>query len=411
MVCQATKKLLVTVLLFVALAQSTNAETRWPGWRGPHGDGHSTETTLPVQWTEQNVVWKADLPGRGQSSPVVWDDHIFLTASEDDGRQRLVLCLSRKTGDIVWKQVAWTGDPEKVHVMNPWASATCVTDGQRVVAFFGRGGLHCFDMDGKKLWSRELGLFEGPWGTAASPVIVGDLVIQNCDADDEAYLLGVDKHTGETIWKTPRTTVRGWSTPILVETGARQELVMNGHTGVNAYDPATGKELWYCKGDNGRGTPTVAPYKDMLIAVSGRPGDMFAMRAGGNGTVNASHEVWRTSRRGGRDLPSPTVVGDYLVVVSLKPGLATCYEAATGKELHKIRLDGNFSASPIVANGLLFIPNENGETFALRPGKQLEIVARSKVNSDSSEIFRASLTPSDGQWLLRSDRVLYCIGK
>ncbi len=400
-----------TVLLLVA-SQAVNlaAETNWTRWRGPQGNGH-TDQKLPVQWSEQDVVWRTDLPGRGQSSPVVWGDRIFLTAALEDGRERVVLCLNRKDGRILWQKTAWTGSPEKTHAMNPWASATCATDGQRVVAFFGKGGLHCYDMEGNKLWSRDLGSFEGPWGTAASPIIVGDLVIQNCDADETAYLLGVDKQTGADVWRTPREAVRGWSTPIVVENNGRTELVVNGHVGINAYDPQSGKELWFCKGSTGRGTPTLAAYKDILISVCGRPGEMVAVRGGGQGDVSGTHEAWRTARRGGRDLPSPTVVGDHLMVLSFRPGIASCYDAASGNELWKERLAGEFSASPIVANGMLFIPNEQGETFVIRPGEKLDVVARNRVNSKPEEIFRASLAPSDGQLLLRSDRALYCIGK
>jgi outer membrane protein assembly factor BamB len=293
--------------------------------------------------------------------------------------------------------------------MNTFASATCATDGEVVIAFFGRGGIHAYDFAGKKLWSRDLGLFEGPWGTGSSPIIVGDLVIQNCDAENSASIVGFDKRTGKTVWDTPRERLRGWSTPLLVEMPERTEIVVNGERGVNAYDPATGKELWFCKGDSGRGTPTVTRHEDILIAVSGRPGDMFAMRSGGSGTVNDTHEVWRTTRKGARDLPSPIVVGDYLIVVSPQPGLATCYDAATGKELDKIRLEGNFSASPITAKGLVYIPNEAGDVYVLEPGPQLKVVAKNEVVSSDEEVFRASLTPSRGELLLRSDRVLYCV--
>ncbi len=401
------------MLLFLLIScAATRADNNWPQWRGPQGDGHSGEMNLPVEWDASDVAWRADLKGLGHSSPVIWGERIFLTSALDGGRQRLVMCLDRRNGRVLWEQVAWTGEPEPTHNMNMHASATCATDGERIVAFFGRGGgLHCFDMNGTPLWSRDLGQFEGPWGTAASPIIVGDLVIQNCDAENEAFLLAVDKRTGADVWRTPREKLRGWSTPIVIDTGVRREIVLNGERGVDAYDPATGKHLWFCRGDTGRGTPTVVPFKDMLIAVNGRPGDMIAVRPGGNGTVNGSHEVWRTPRRAGRDLPSPIVVGEYLFVVNLKPGIASCYDAATGTELSKLRLDGNFSASPIAANGLVYIPSEEGNVYVLKLGKELQVVSRNSIGPDDEEIFRASLTPCDGQIFCRSDRVLYCIGK
>ena len=388
-----------------------HAESNWPAWRGPLGTGISDSTDLPVTWNDSKIRWKIQLPGQGQSSPVVWGDKIFLTAAEEAGRRRIVMGLDRATGELLWQEVAWTGEPEPTHKMNAFASATCVTDGEVVVAFFGRGGIHAYDPAGKKLWSRDLGLFEGPWGTAASPIMVGDLVIQNCDADDKASIIGLDKRTGKTVWETPRERLRGWSTPLLVGTPQRTEIAVNGEHGVTAYDPLTGKELWFCKGDRGRGTPTVTRHEDILIAVSGRPGDMFAMRPGGSGTVNDTHEVWRTTRKGGRDLPSPIVVGNYLVVVSLQPGIATCYDVVTGKELDRIRLEGNFAASPIAAKGLVYIPNEAGDVYVMEPGVKLKVVAKNQIASGDEEIFRSSITPSQGELLLRSDRVLYCVSQ
>lgn len=397
-------------LLSISVASVANAEKRWAQWRGPLGTGVSNETTLPIEWTVDDVAWKTELPGKGQSSPTVWDDRIYLTSATDDGRGRVVMCLQRSDGTILWEKTAWTGDPEESHSMNGWAASTCATDGERVVAFFGRGGLHCFDMDGKPLWSRDLGKFEGPWGTGASPVIIDDLVIQNCDADDAAYLLGVNKDTGKDVWRTERLKKRGWSTPVLVTADGRRELIINGHLGMNAYDPKSGKELWFCKGDWGRGEPTVVTHKDIVIAVSGRPGDMFSVRPGGNGTVTETHGGWRTPRKTGRDLPSPVVVDDYLMVMSMQP-FAYCYDATNGELLDKQRLKGRFIASPIAAGGLIYVPNESGSTFVIRPGKIMEIVAVNTVGSGDEEVFRASLTPCEGQLLCRSDRVLYCIGR
>ncbi|MCA9119669.1 MAG: PQQ-binding-like beta-propeller repeat protein [Planctomycetaceae bacterium] len=400
--------LLLYVLAFGTLGP-LRAESNWPAWRGPLGTGVSDATDLPVTWNDSNIRWKTALEGRGQSSPIVWEDKIFLTAAEGEGRERIVMGLDRATGEIRWQDVAWVGEPEPTHKMNTFASATCATDGEVVVGFFGRGGIHAYDPDGKKLWSRDLGPFEGPWGTGASPIIFQDLIIQNCDAENQASIIGLDKWTGKTVWETPRERLRGWSTPVIVQTPQRVEVVVNGELGVNAYDPTSGRELWFCKGDRGRGTPTVTRFEDLLIAVSGRPGDMFAMRTGGNGIVNDSHEVWRTKRKGGRDLPSPIVVGKYLVVVSLQPGLATCYDASTGKELDKLRLEGNFAASPISAKGLIYIPNEAGEVYVLEPGEELKVVARNSLSVSDEEIFRASITPSQQELLIRSDRVLYCV--
>jgi outer membrane protein assembly factor BamB len=396
-------------LLALCFACALRAETNWPRFRGPLGTGQSSETGLPVEFGPGDVAWKTPIEGRGQSSPVIWGEKIFLTTASKDGAHRYALCVDRKGGKILWQTEApWTGAAEELHKMNCYASASCATDGEHVAAFFGRGGLHCFDPSGKRLWSLDLGEFAGPWGTAASPVIVGDLVIQNCDAENDAFLLAVNKQTGEVAWKTPRPRLRGWCTPVLIDVGGRQELVLNGERGVNAYDPATGKDLWFCKGDSGRGTPSVAPYRDLLVSVNGKPGDMIAVKPGGSGTVE---EVWRVARKSGRDLPSPLIIGDRLFVTSMT-GIGTLYDPATGETVATERIGGNYSASPIAAQGLIFLPSEEGEVVVLKAGESsLEVVARSAVGASSGEIFRASLAPSEGQLFCRSDRVLYCIGQ
>lgn len=397
-------------LAIVALGSPCRGEANWPRWRGPHENGHSSETDLPVKWDAHSVAWKVTLPGHGQSSPIIWGERIFLTTAIDNGRERRVLCVDRTSGKILWQKTAWTGEPEKSHIMNGWASASCATDGQVVVAFFGIGGLHAYSLDGKELWSRNLGEFPGPWGVAACPVIVGDRVIQNCDADENAYLIALDTHSGKTVWKTERPDHRGWSTPIVIGEDGHKELVLNGHDAVRAYDPASGKELWSCRSFNGRGEPTVTPAGDLLCCVNGLSGDIYAVRPGGHGDVTGTHMAWHTPRRGKRDIPSPIVIGNYITVVDMK-GIATCYDAPTGRELWKSRIGENFSSSPIAAGGLAYFQSEDGTTVVLRPGPKTDIVARNALDASSDEIFRASLVPSEGQIFARSDRVLYCIGK
>jgi outer membrane protein assembly factor BamB len=219
-------------LVLILLVRGVHAESNWPAWGGPDGSNHSHADDLPLKWSKQSVVWKTALPGIGQSTPVIWGDQIFLTTAQDSGQKRIVLCADRQSGKILWERTAWTGTPEETHKMNGWASATCATDGEVVVAFFGRGGLHAYRATGEHLWTRDLGAFAGPWGTAASPRIVGDLVIQNCDSESPAALLALDKNTGATVWQAERESMRGWSTPLLVQADGRQQLVLNGHGGV-----------------------------------------------------------------------------------------------------------------------------------------------------------------------------------
>jgi outer membrane protein assembly factor BamB len=396
--------------LFVTATSVQSADSHWPRWRGPLENGHSTDSNMPVKWSTDNVTWKTKLPGSGQSSPVIWGDRIFLTSALEKGKERIVLGLSRTTGKIEWQHTAWTGKPEPVHDMNGWASATCVTDGDVVIAFFGRGGIHAYSLDGKPMWSKNLGDFESPWGVASCPVMVDDLVIQNCDADVDAYMVALNKKTGEEVWRTKRRDHRGWSTPILVTTVDRRELVLNGHEGVQAYDPKTGKELWFCKGFNGRGEPTVTPAGDLLCVVNGLAGDFYSVRPGGNGDVTSTHMAWHTPRKGGRDCPSPIVVGNYIIICNMA-GIATCYDATDGHIYWSDRLAGKHSASPIAANGLVYFISEDGVTRVIKPGPTLQVVSENSLPAGDDEIFRSSFGIADGKVFIRSTSMLYCIGK
>lgn len=403
---------LLAGLMSVCLCQTViGADGDWPQWRGPASDGHSAETNVPVKWDEKSIVWKTELPGNGQSSPVIAGVRIFLTAEQKQGRERIVFCVDRTSGKIVWKETVWTGEPEKSHAMNGWASATCATDGEHVVAFFGRGGLHGFRVDGKKLWSRDLGPFEGPWGTGASPVIVGQTVVQNLEADGEAAIAAFDLETGKTVWQTPRDVPQrgGWSSPVLT-LGEKPEIVLNGFNGVTGYEPQTGKKLWFCKSFAGRGEPTAVPGNGFVFLLNGLQGDFYAVRPGGMGDVTGSHMAWHSPRKAGRDQPSPIVANGVITVVSMD-GVGVGYDENTGTELWKDRLSGKFTSSPIAANGLVYFQSDSGETVVINSGTKLDIVSRNALPIESDEIFRASLTPSRGQMFSRSNKTLYCLGK
>lgn len=383
-------------------------EARWPQWRGGARDGHVKDAPIPKEWNTESVAWKAPLPGSGQSSPVIWNDKIFLTSAIDGGKQRVVFCLSARDGSQLWQHVAWTGEPEKSHPMNGWASATCATDGEVVAAFFGKGGLHVYSLDGQRLWQKDLGVFESPWGVAACPIIVGDTIIQNGDSDKDAFLEAFDRKTGKSVWRRERPNHRGWSTPLVWNDGSRDVIVLNGHTGVTAYDPATGAELWFRKNGAGRGEPTITPGNQLLFVVCGLAGDMAALRP--SKTSESPTSAWTAPRRGGRDLPSPICVGNYLLVTSMN-GIATCYDATTGKDLWKERLNGQFSSSPIAAGGLIYQTNEAGETLVIEPAESYKLVARNVLKPEPDELFRASLAAVNGQLFIRSTKYLYCIGK
>jgi outer membrane protein assembly factor BamB len=238
------------------------------------------------------------------------------------------------------------------------------------------------------------------------------MVIQNCDAEGDSYIIAVNKQNGETLWQTSRGPMPrgGWSTPIVIDVGSKRELVLNGEYGVTGYDPATGKQLWFCQGFNGRGTPSPVFDGKLLFVITAKPGDSFALRPGGSGDVTGSHMVWHTRRDGGRNLSSPALVGKYLLTVTMS-GIGTCYESSTGMHVLTERLEVNFTASPVVAGGLLYIQNETGHTLVIRPGQELDVVARNDLGAVDGEIFRSSLAASEGQIVFRSDRALYCVAK
>lgn len=389
-----------------------DANRQWSEFRGPTSDGHSPHQNIPVRWDAKSVRWKTDLPAAGHSSPVIWGDRVFLSGAiqQPTGVQRHMFCIDRRSGVLLWNTAVASGEGEKLHKMNSWGTPSCATDGTCVVGFFGPGGLHCLDLDGKLLWSRQLGSFPGAWGIGASPIFVGDTVVQNCDAEGASYLIALDKMTGQDRWRQPRADKPrgGWSTPVLAETPQGPQLLLNGEFGVDAYDPQTGTPLWNCRGFNGRGTPMPVSRDGVVYMVNGKSGDVYAVRTGGQGDVTETHMVWNTPRRGGRDLPSPVLVDQTLVVFGMA-GVVSGYDAADGTELFKERLGGNYSGSPIVAGGLVYALSDTGEVSVLKIGRTMEVVSRNRVGASDEEIFRSSPTTADGMLLIRSDRRLYCI--
>ncbi|MGI9468385.1 MAG: PQQ-binding-like beta-propeller repeat protein [Rubripirellula sp.] len=409
----AAKATVATTLVVVNVGSSMAAEpVHWSRFRGPEGTGISEAKKVPVNFGEGNVVWQTKLPVSGHSSPIQWGDRIFLTGAtaqgDGDGIERHVLCLDAKSGAVLWDKTAAVVAGESLHKMNSWATPSCVTDGERVIAFFGAGGLHCFDNDGEKVWSKQLGTFPGGWGVGASPIIFKETVIQNCDAEGDSYLIALDRKTGNEVWRTPREAKPrgGWSTPIVIDANGQSELILNGEFGVASYDPNTGEPLWTCSGFNGRGTPVPVWGHGLLYVVNGKSGDVYAVRPGGRGDVTETHMAWHTDRRGGRDLPSPILVGECLVAISMS-GIATGYDAHTGEELWKERLGGNYSGSPIAAGGRIYALAEDGSVVVLQPGKKFELIAKNSVGEGVGEVFRSSPGVIANDLLIRSDRILY----
>lgn len=439
--CRAAFALSASVFLFslsLFAAEPASSEggkepAFWPQWRGPSGQGYCEDAHVPLTWSEtEHVLWKTRLPGKGNSTPIVWGERVFLTASSPDGKQRFVLCLSTRDGKILWQRTATDNAPrEKTYSWNGYASPSCVTDGQAVYAFFGTPGLFCYNMDGKLLWKHDFGVFTSAagWGIAASPFLFEDLVIQNCDNDGAAALpkdaqgakaapmalVALDKKTGAVRWTTPRNQGRGFSTPrLMTMAGGRVDLVLNGPLGVWGYDPRTGKERWHCdrKGESAHfGEPLPVSNGEMLFVLSGRPGPCQAIRLPGEGDVTRSHVVWSSVRKGHRDVSSPVLWQDRIYTADSRRGVLSCLDLKTGKELYTERLGGKALSSPVAVRGKLLFLLDNGITVVLEPGETYREVRRNRLGEGVDLDFGASPAVADGRLFLRSQSYLYCIGE
>jgi outer membrane protein assembly factor BamB len=359
------------------------SDEQWPRFRGPDGQGHSRAHDLPLEWsTTENILWRAAVPGAGNSSPIIWNDHIFLTSAEAERNERMVHCLSREDGELLWSRSIPPHEAEpNVRDKNGYASATPVTDGERVIAFFGAGGLVCYDFDGNPLWHYPMpGVFSTTWGTGASPLLFDNSVILVHDQNKaDSVFLALDKRTGQPLWKRERAKAMGWSTPLVIHVDGRQELVYAGGETLKGYDPRTGIELWSLKGPTVEVIPTVVVGEGLIYSASGRQGPTLGVRPGGRGDVTDTNLVWRTVR-GGPHVPSPIYYQGRVYTVN-DTGIATCLDGASGEMLWQSRLRDKFSASPIEAQGLLYFPSESGVTYVVRPGDKLEVVAENDLGS------------------------------
>lgn len=384
------------------------AEKHWPRFRGPDGQGNARTTGLPTTWsTTQNVVWKTAIQGSGNSSPVIWGDHIFLTSSGDEGNDRSLHCLRRTDGRLLWTRRVPDHQVEpNVRDKNGFASATPVTDGTRVIAFFGSGGIGCWDFAGSPLWHHPLPGFNTTWGTGASPLIYDDLVILIHDQNKaDSFALALDIATGREVWRQARPRAMGWSTPIVVRSGDRDELIYAGGETVSAYDPRSGEQLWTLAGPTREVIPTIVAGTDLIYSASGRQGPTLAIRPGGHGDVTDSHLVWRTVR-GGPHVPSPVLYDGRLYTVN-DTGIATCLDASSGELLWQARIRDKFSASPLECEGLLYCCGESGVTYVLRAGDRLEIVAENDLGAP----ILASPAALDGRLYIRTAEALYCLAR
>jgi len=393
----------------VALSVVTSApgaERQWARFRGPGGQGRTRAVGLPLEWDQQrNVVWRRELSGQGNSSPVIWGNRIFLTSAQDKGLHREVVAIDRESGEVLWTRAF--DSPQRdamVRPKNGYASATPVVDGERLIAFLGSAGIVCLDLDGTVLWHHELPPFRILHGPAASGVLYKDRVIFIQDQSSaDSIMIALDKRTGKLLWQRSRTRAMGWSTPVVVRVGDHDELIYPGNRTVKGYDPRSGEELWSLGGPTREVVPSIVVGTDLIYSASGRNGPTLALRPGGRGDVTATHLAWRAVR-GGPHVPSPVFYERRLYTVN-DTGIATCLDAESGKLVWQKRIRDRFSASPLEAEGRLYCASESGVVYVLATGEQFKVLAQNDLGSP----ILASPAALDGRLFIRTAEALYSI--
>jgi outer membrane protein assembly factor BamB len=419
----------IVLLVLGVLAPSLHA-ANWPSWRGPHGDGTSPERNVPLTWSAtENVRWKIELPEPGDSSPVVWEDKVFITQAREATGGRTVMCFNRRDGKLLWQQgTTWT-QKEKRYGQNPYCAASPVTDGERVIAFFGSAGLLCWDMNGKELWRRDLGKHEHEWAYAASPLIHGDVCVLYFGPGLNARLLGLDKRLGKTLWEAkepapearPRTDgfkgqerggmVGTFTTPIIVRAGQRDELIQTFPQFVRAFDPRSGRPLWHCDGLNELVYSSPIAGEGVLVGMGGYFGTSLAVKTGGTGDVTATHRLWQTVRTKNR-LGTGVITGGHVFILNTE-GIAECLNLQTGASLWQERVKGSGSkgdswSSMVLVDGHILCLNQGGETLVLKASPKFELV---RVNSLDGALVNSSHAISNGEIFIRTQKHLWCIGR
>ena len=415
----------------------------WPQWRGPAGNGVSSEKGLPVEWNAGKVAWKARLGGQAISSPIVSGDRVFVTSQSGRGTLRsgthptlargdeakdekplagdeaaaakvefLVEAFARKDGKRLWQyRMPAEGELPEVHQKHNLASPSPVTDGTLVFAWFGNGQLVALERDGKLAWQRHLGKDHGPfsisWGHGSSPALVGERLILLCDHDTGSYLLALDKKTGKESWKVARTKGSvSYSTPTLVRTPrGTDELIVNSTTRIDAYDPKTGELLWWT-GEPHRFAVPVPAFQDGILYMSRgyRSGPYFSITTGGMGDVTKSHVRWLVAT--GAPYIASLIYYQGLVYMANDAGIASAMDGATGERVWQERIEGIFTASPVAGDGKLYLQSETGDTIVLAAGREPRVLARNSLG----ERIAASPAVAGGQIFLRSDLHLIAVG-
>ena len=431
-----------------ALPPAAPGSGHWPSFRGREAAGVADNQDLPDRWnpaTGENILWQTPIPGLAHSSPIVWGDMIFVTsaissrkdatfkpglygdgdASEDRSEQRWMLyAIDKRSGQIRWERTAAQGAPKnKRHIKSTYASSSPATDGRIVVAWFGSQGLYAYDFAGGLRWSVDLGrvdmgAYDIPsyeWGPASSPIIWNGLVIIQCDTQADSFVLALNAETGEAVWKTDRQELPSWGTPTVVTTAAGPELITNASNFVRGYDPKTGRELWRLGGSSKITAPTPIFADGLHIIASGRAPErpVFAVKPGARGDVtpakgeaSSGHLAWSKTGRGSY-MPTPLAYRGILYILA-NNGVFDAYDIATGKEIYRQRLPlvgSGFSASPVAADGKIYLSNEDGEMLVIEAGETFRHVATNSMG----EPLMATPAISDGVMYVRGSATLFAI--
>ncbi|MBM3876731.1 MAG: serine/threonine protein kinase [Verrucomicrobia bacterium] len=416
----------ITAISLLAAVPSAGAGN-WPAWRGPTGDGICTENNLPMKWSAtENVKWRIPLPERGNSTPVVWGEKVFVTQAVQE--RRTLMCLNRADGKLAWQVGVATNEKEPTHSTNPYCPASPATDGERVIVSFASDGLFCYDFAGKELWKRtDLGRQFHIWGNGASPVIRGNLCFLNFGPADATYLIAVDKRTGKTVWKQDESTgykhpkpgekgvqgetyIGSWTTPIVTTVEGKEQLLMSWPKRLVAYDLQTGSEIWHCTGLNPLCYTSPIHADGIVVAMGGFGGSAFAVRAGGGGDVTGSRRLWHHPRSPQRI--GSGVIHDGRIYIHNDPGTAMCLDLKTGATVWSETLTGkapskqNWS-SVMLAGGHCYSITQGGDCFVFKASPQFELVSVNSLGEPSN----SSIAPSNGELFIRTHRSLWCIAE
>ncbi len=430
---------LLIVVCGIVLAGSGARAENWPNWRGPASTGVSAEAGLPATWSDTtNVAWRTALSGAGVSSPVVWGERVFVTSQIGSGASSVgprlgqgadasaaerslaaprgpnvrfvVEALNTADGRRVWAyELPADGPLPAVHDKHNLASASPVTDGERVYAVFGTGQVAAIDANGRAVWTRhlgkEFGAWEINWGNGSSPIVHGNALILACYHGPSSYLIALDTRTGKQLWKVdrPRGTL-SYSTPVVIPAAQGAELIVNSSVGIEAYDPATGRPLWHFNEANQFPIP-VAMHHDGVIYLSRgyRSGPYAALRPGGRGDISKTHVLWHVPT--GAPYISSLVFYDGLIYMAGDVGVITCVDAKTGERVWRERLGGIYTASPVAGDGRIYLFSESGETIVLKAGRTAQIAARNRL---AGRVL-ASPAVSGGRLFIRTDDAIVAI--